>query len=61
MQFIIAQTKHGLRLQVFNCGFNIAQHCGSRKYLKRRIRQYTERMSDPDHAGHGKEVHVIWA
>ena len=61
MQFIIAQTKHGLRLQVFNCGFYIATHCGSRKYLKRRIRKYSERMSDPDHAGHGKPVDVIWA
>ena len=61
MQFIIANTRHGLRLEVFNCGFSIAQHYGQRKYLKRRIRQYTDRMSDPDHAGHGKEVHVIWA
>ena len=61
MQFIIAQTKHGLRLEVFNCGFHIAQHYGQRKYLKRRIGQYTDAMSKPSHAGHGKPVHVIWA
>ncbi|MAH49679.1 hypothetical protein CMI37_27900 [Candidatus Pacearchaeota archaeon] len=61
MQFIIAQTKHGLRLQVFNCGFAIATHFGQRKYLKRTINQYKARMSDPNHAAHGKQAHVIWA
>ena len=63
MQFIIAKYKSGtLRLQVFNCGFQIATHNSeNRNYLKRVIREYTARMSDPRHAGHGKEVHVIWA
>jgi len=61
MQFIIANTRHGLRLEVFNCGFSIAQHHGARKYLKRKIREYSARMSDPQHAANGKEVHVIWA
>ena len=61
MQFIIAQTKHGLRLEVFNCGFSIAQHYGQRKYLKRKVTEYTARMSDPQHAANGKEVHVISA
>jgi hypothetical protein len=62
MQFIIAQTKQGLRLQVFNCGFQIAIHnSDNRNYLKRVIGNYTARMNDPKHAGHGKEVHVIWA
>jgi len=61
MQFIIANTRHGLRLEVFNCGFHIAMHYGQRKYLKRRIRNYITRMASPSHAGHGKAVHVIWA
>lgn len=61
MQFIIANTRHGLRLEVFNCGFSIALHYGQRVYLKRRISEYIKRMADPDHAAHGKEFHVIWA
>ena len=61
MQFIIAHTNHGLRLEVFNCGFSIAQHYGKRKYLKRKVKEYTARMADHDHAAHGHDVHVIWA
>ena len=61
MQFIIANTRRGLRLEVFNCGFSIARHYGQGKYLRRKIREYTARMAEPSHAGHGKPVHVIYA
>ena len=63
MQFIIQPlTDHGnYCLTVFNCGYRIAIHNSqSRKYIKRVIRKYTDRMANPSHAGHGKPVHVIW-
>ena len=47
---------NGLRLEVFNCGFSIARHYGQGKYLRRKIREYTARMAEPSHAGHGKPV-----
>jgi hypothetical protein len=64
MQFIIAnQTRQGnFRLQVFNRGFHIATHVSvSKRYLRKVIRNYTDAMTDPSHAGHGHPTHVIWA
>jgi len=64
MQFIIQpRSKLGnYCLTVFNCGYRIAIHNSqSRSYIKRVVRQYTDRMSSPSHAGHGKPVNVIWA
>ena len=63
MQFIIATTKSGIyRLQVFNRGFQIATHNSvSRKYVKRVVRDYIDRMRNVDHAAHGHPTHVIWA
>ncbi len=65
MQFIIAnQTRQGnFRLQVFNRGFQIATHVSvSKRYLRRVIRGYQSAMAtNPDHAAHGHDTHVIWA
>lgn len=65
MQFIIAnQTRTGdYRLQVFNRGFQIATHVSkSKSYLRGRIRDYKSAMvTNPNHAGRGRPVHVIWA
>ena len=64
MQFIIAnRTRQGsFRLKVFNRGFEIATHeSKSKSYLRRVIRDYTDAMADPSHAGHGHDYHVIWA
>ncbi len=63
MQFIIQPlTAHGnYCLTVFNCGYRIAIHNSqSRKYIKRVIRKYTDRMASPSHAAHGKAVQVAW-
>ena len=64
MQFIIATTKSGLyKLQVFNRGFHIATHVSvSKRYLRKVIRGYKSAMTtNPDHAAHGHDAHVIWA
>ena len=63
MQFIIKpRSDHGnYCLTVFNCGYRIAIHNSqSRKYIKRVIRKYTDRMASPSHAGHGKAVTIAW-
>jgi len=65
MQFIIAnQTRQGnYRLQVFNRGFQIATHVSvSKRYLRGVIKGYQSDMAtNPDHAAHGHDSHVIWA
>ena len=65
MQFIIANNiRQGVySLKVFNCGFQIATHVSkSKSYLRGVIKGYQSDMAtNPDHAAHGHDVHVIWA
>ena len=63
MQFIIQPRSESGNycLTVFNCGYRVAIHNSqSRSYIKRVIGDYTDRMSDPAHAGHGKAVTIAW-
>ena len=65
MQFIIANDiRQGVySLKVFNRGFLIQTHVSkSKSYLRGVIKGYqSDMVTNPDHAAHGHDSHVIWA